>query len=1011
MSKAIVGAGLLGGAAILAIAFTGGFGLAAEGLLAGGTGLSFSLFAGLALGGISMEAGAIAGALASNRGSNITTRQPAANRQVVYGPQKIGGIIIYPSTTGAAKDQYNKVIVLAGHELWAIEALYLDGRRVWFNESSGGSTTRNGYTFGGSADSGQYEGPGGQQYNFGGLVYCEARYGDQLPGDVITGLTANDPTWAPSTDGSPYVGGCAYVYVKIEYNTTEFPSEPEIRLVVHGKPVWDPRTSAFVASNNPALVMADILVDPVFGLGESAKSVNQDQLIAAANVCDELVMSEGAGRVESRYAIGIHYDSALGPSDALSQVAMAMGGRMSYIGGQFYIWPAYWQGPAFSFDYKDLTAEVSWTPYRSFKDLANCVRGTYTSPNFPYNILGNAYDSHGFDSDGNVQNNFQNGWIADSYPQYAVDPLHGYAANEYLNEDSGVQGTYDATVTYAEDYVVSYTQVVSGKPYASVWRSVADGNIGNTPGPTSTAWVNASVELPFELALPMVLSLSQAQRLAKIQLLRNRMQGAGSLELRVSSLCMQPLDVFQMTFPFMGWTNKQLEITTCSPLRIVEGSNGQPPSIRMTFGVQETASTIYDWDPVTEEESIYGTPVIAQTTPRVVAPPTNLALLSNAATAISNADGTATPRIEFTWDTPADGFVTVIQSQYRVSGSSVWLNGPDVDVSLNAGYIPNIVAGLSYDVQIRSLRPGGAYSIWVYILGFGSSLTLGSQTAVGLGQGSLVGEAYADGTAAIDCQPFTARVGQVALSIFSGPVTLIEDGTLGGSSPALSQQVTYWVYYIDLDSVGGNVTPIATTNQADFLGKNGYWLIGSIVTPLYSTAGGGTGTRYYPGTVSDTGSRSTLAPQNAYDQDLTTAAIISGQTTVSSASPPVVTTAYGACAFQFLTPVALSADGTLSVDFDSTTTTVGSGSGSGGAAIVQIIATLGSNPPVTMFSSAAGSLRGTVTCVVPAHTPINQISVSIYTAPPTGTFTPSGGGTGHYSGSASCSAYEIYITS
>jgi hypothetical protein len=29
----------------------------------------------------------------------------------------------------------------------------------------------------------------------GPLVYCEARYGDQLPGDLITGLTANDPTW------------------------------------------------------------------------------------------------------------------------------------------------------------------------------------------------------------------------------------------------------------------------------------------------------------------------------------------------------------------------------------------------------------------------------------------------------------------------------------------------------------------------------------------------------------------------------------------------------------------------------------------------------------------------------------------------------------------------------------------------------------------------------------------------------------------------------------------------
>ena len=88
------------------------------------------LRASLAIGGISMEAGAIASALTSNRGMTITTRQAAANRQVIYGQQRVGGVMIYESTTGSSHDQYNMVIVIAGHEIESIQNLYLDGRQL-----------------------------------------------------------------------------------------------------------------------------------------------------------------------------------------------------------------------------------------------------------------------------------------------------------------------------------------------------------------------------------------------------------------------------------------------------------------------------------------------------------------------------------------------------------------------------------------------------------------------------------------------------------------------------------------------------------------------------------------------------------------------------------------------------------------------------------------------------------------------------------------------------------------
>jgi hypothetical protein len=855
----------------------------------------------LAIGGVAMEAGALASSLTANRGMNITTRQPAAQRQVCYGPQRVGGILIWESTTGSSKRQFNKVIPLSGHQM-DIEAIYLDGRRVWFDESSSGSRTYNGFTFGGSANGNTYTGPDGQRYNFGGLVYAEMRDGSQVSGDVMGSLTANDPSWVATSDGNPYVGGCCYIYLKVEGDANMFPQEPEVRLTVHGKPCWDPRISAYLPGcSNPALIAADILTDSVFGLGDSWDSVYSgaagEQLIAAANVCDQQVYSPNAAAYESLYACGIHYDSATGAADALTQVMDAMGGRLSRIGGQWYIFPAYWQGPSFSFDYTMLTSSPSWTPYRKLRELNNRVRGTFTSPNYPYNVAGNAYDANGFDSDGNAQNNFSFAWQTASGPQYAVDPQHGYAADQYLNEDSGAQGAYDPTVTYVAGFIVSYITTIGTNKYCTCWSSNAAGNHGNTPGPGSTAWTLASRALVDTFAAPAILSIAQWQRLAKIRLLRNRQQGSGSFELRISALGMQPLDVMSFTWPQMGWADKTLEIVGCSPFRVVEGQDGEPPSIRATFKVQETDASVYEWDPETEEQNIYDVPAIAPAQAYIVAPPTDMTIISSAAIAIVAPDGSVTPRAEITWDTPGDAWATQIQTQYKLTSSAAWSTGPVVDIALNAAYVTGIVAGEQFDFQIRTLRPNGAASVWVQVLGVTVGLVLSVQTASGVGIGSLIGEAYTDGTAAIECNPFTFLIGQMSLSIFPGGAV-----TLTG----LTQQTLYYVYYQDPTYAGGNVTPVATTNPADYLGKLGYFLIAAIITP-YVASGGASGSLYYPSTYQDLGSRTTLNPTSAFDGDSGSYATVSGSATSS-------TSASGDFIMQGDPGIVLSAASTLNLD-------------------------------------------------------------------------------------------------
>jgi hypothetical protein len=808
MSKAVEGAALLAGAV--------GMGAAAffdPALIA--SPLFDKTMEALVLGGISMEAAAIAGALMSNRGINITTRQAAAFRQVIYGQQRVGGVTIYESTTGSSHDQYNYVIVLAGHECYNIENLYLDGRQVYWQGSGVGWCVRNGVGFGGIADGNNHTGPDGQQYNFGGTghsgIYCEARFGDQTdpisgtnspgnatwtgtPTSVIGGLTANDGNWAPDGHGgAPWLGGCCYVYLKIEANSSLFPAPPEIRFTVNGKcNIFDPRTSTTGFTQNWALICGDVLTDPVFGLGDS--SVNQAQLIAAANVCDELVevgaLSSTTATYEAQYVTNHHYDTSTGPGDVLATMMTGAAGRLSRIGGEWYVWPAYWQGPSFTFDENALTAAPQWKPYRSIRDLFNRVRGTYCAPNYPFNVAGNLYDANGF-YNGQIQNNFNFAFQQTSYPEYACDTLHGYASDQYLTADGGRQ-------------------------------------------------------LVKELNLPTVLSVTQAQRVAKITLLRNRQQGSGTFTMGLPSYGIQPCDTLQFTFPEFGWAEKTLEVISvgfqCEQMS-TGMSDEKAMAITLNVGVIEADQSVYEWS-TTEELTVYDVPATPSQQSLTPAPPTDMSLTSSLATALVGLDGVVHPRVEVQWNTPLDVLTRQIQIQYQLAppggSAGAWLDGGTVDVSLNSAFVGNVISGQTYNFRIRSVRANGASSAWDELDGFTVSLVLTVLTQDALAEMSLTSIAYSSGTASIFGTPFIAPIGNQNISVAPNNYPL----------SGLNQNQLYYVYYIDTTFAGDAVTVIATQNTADFMNKAGYFLIGSIVTAVLGGGIAATGP-WYPSAYAD----------------------------------------------------------------------------------------------------------------------------------------------------------------
>jgi hypothetical protein len=979
VSKAIQGIAMLGAAVADGVAM---FAMASTGV--GVAALPFMMHAmeALVVGGLTMEAAAVASALQGNRGTGLTARQPAANRQIIRGMRRCGGVEIFRSTTGGSKRQLNYVIVLAGHVCWAITGLYLDGRLVYFEEGSGGNTTQNGYNFGGSANGNTYTGPNGVQYNFGSLVYCEARYGTQASGDVITGLTANDPTWAATEAGSPYVGGNTYVYLKVEGDSSMFPDEPEIKFTVMGKPIYDPRTGETAYSDNWALHVADHLSDTVFGVGDPY--VNEEQLVAAANICDEqIAFAGGGGGTEAQFTLHWNYDTSMSPGNALVTMMEGAQGRVRQIGGEWYVFPAAWIGPSFSFDHGMLAGGIEWNPTAGVDALCNTVTGTYIAPNYPYSVAGNLYDTNGY-YDGEIQNNWPFAYQPTNFPQYARDPAHGYASAEDLNLDSGVIGAWSATQTYNEGDVVTFG--------TTIYVSLIDGNLNVEPsvadgGAEPASWALGSLYLPKAFRSRVGRSVTQPHLPPKIALMRTRFMGKGKLPMMLPAYAMQSLDVMEFTSPELGWTAKVLEVDQpvmrAVETRLPNGDEGAP-ALQVMVPVSETDPSIYEWE-ISEEQTVYAAQALPQSASGAVAPPTDLTLVSSAATALVQPDGSILPRIQVNWATPEDELATKIPIQYRLTpeGGTTppWIDAGIADVSLNSFFTGPLVAGQSYDVRIAAERPNGAMSVWVELDGFVASLLYSTLSASqSIGQSSLIAEAYTDGTAAILCNPFTAQIGSRAVSYFpAGTVTLT----------GLVQQQMYYVWVQDPSAAGGNLTPVATTTN-EYAGQLGWWLIGTVVTP-YSTTGS-TGL-YYPTVATDSGTRTTSNPDAAFDGDLSTFATTGGACGGSNAT-------YGALNLSGFPPIASPSPSTLTIIASAAV------SGVGGTCLCTV--SINGAAPTNVFSLSADTAQTTYTFTVPANTPLSQLTVRIEADPDvTGSGTPPD--LEYHAASASIQTYEVNV--
>lgn len=345
-------------------------------------------------------------------------------------------------------------------------------------------------------------------------------------------------------------------------------------------------------------------------------------------------------------------------------------------------------------------------------------------------------------------------------------------------------------------------------------------------------------------------------------------------------------------------------------------------------------------------------------------------------TITTGADGRIQNSVYVRWTQPNDANVVFgghLEIQWQLNGASAWTGLTKVAATTDHVFIPNVTDGQQYNVQVRAVNCANVPSDWVFCgpITASDELSSLSYSGIALGApGTLTAQGLSDGTAQITILPFSATVGAMSATFTPSPTTLT----------GLNQSQLYYVYFHASSFTTQTITPVATQNTADFEGRSGYYLISSIVTPSYTA-------RYEPSRFSDIGSSSTINPSAAYDNDVTTYAVVPANWwTVATSGMSGPTFSYysaGAhCIWTGFPAVTLSSSATLHVIASASASTTTTWS----ASINVIIGSTTTN--VVTFTSATAEADNTYT--IPSGTDLSTVSVEAISSMTPGT-SPGGG--------------------
>lgn len=618
----------------------------------------------------------------SNSSGTTTVRQSDLTRQIVYGHTRITRGYAQIEATDVNKNLHI-ILMLCEGELRAINEVWMGDYAIpndWIDAN-------------GNVTQGRYSGK---------LVIRKHLGSTGQKADSMA--VSNIPGWT----NAHRLQGIAYIYLILTKDQDVYPNGvPNITAIVEGQSVRDPRTGENTWSTNIALFAHDFIRNDTYGFGAFADDVDELNIAAQANICDEIVDVAGetvfsvSSIADNRLSVesdllpyefgdrvrvtstgtlptGITADTdyyvipyqikdtprlllATSLDNAMAKTSITVSGGTGVISIQKNGEPRYHGSGA-------VDSEVSLT--QTLNDLASCMAGRAVNVAGFWTLLAGAWrvpvEEYGIgDVRGSglrVQNSQS---LADSFN--VVKGIFQSSQNFYQKSD------------YPSAYYPQFIQQDNG------------------------------LEAIKELNLPFSNRPTTAQRIAKIELFRARQGIVVTSDFSMKGISVKTGDTLYMNVDRYGWELKPFEVT-----EFTFANEAGALLTRMTL--RETAQAIYDWS---AGEAIDYDPAPNSTLPdifNVLAPQG----VSYSSRQIDTQQGDVVYTLTLAWSVHPDAFVTQYgdyEVQFKLESEPDWRPSFFVDGQLTQTDVVNSSVNVPYDLRIRARNNLGVRSAWVTIFG------------------------------------------------------------------------------------------------------------------------------------------------------------------------------------------------------------------------------------------------------------------------------------------------------
>jgi hypothetical protein len=704
---------------------------------------------------------------------NVVTT--VGQRELVLGRVRKAGTVFGRASTGTNKSTFYMAIAVAGHEIDAVETVYLNdvavtldgsgyvtdapyasGKRVAKQVSfSGNSTTLpevghiDATTVVVTRDTGLGADAGAStivasSYDFttgvvsltspdglGGVATYQAidttskakitwhlgAAGQTADADLMAAFGADWPSTSTAT-------GVAYLVARFDYDDSAFPSGlPSVSATIRGAKVYDPRTGTTAWSENPALLMRHVMTHEKFGKRASITAAEDARISAAANACDTSVTYTvgGVGTTRALYTAGTVLPYGNAAKACLDDLAQAMGGSWAYAGGEFFVKAGVYTAPVMALTEADLAVvKVDSSGQRTQQAISI---GTHKARAEKINVITpRIWDG------------------AQDYKQVALTPL---VASTLVTRDG--------------------------------------------------AW------LAQEVTMSAVTYSPQALHVAGITIRDDRDPLRVTLPFKLSAYPLEIFDSITLTIARYGWSAKEFMIL---------GRQWTLDGL-VLLTLKETASAIFQMDASFSAQGYAANTNLP--TPWAVDPPSNVVVASGPSNLLLQADGTVTTRVKVSWDAITDSSILnggTVEVQYRLASQTAW-QSLSVPGTATFAYILGANEGDVGFVQVRT-RNLVAVSDWCPMISHtvtGKSAGPGvvtSLTATGIEHGIRL-----TGTLPTDIDLNYIEVWESADSNFAHAV-LIDRGLASWYDriglTAASGRRWYWVRAVNSSGIAGSLT-------------------------------------------------------------------------------------------------------------------------------------------------------------------------------------------------------------